>query len=269
MSHKEAVELNKNARTYQQLLEYDQASQIQKLSKVIPYLLLKYPDVSFKEQKEYPLPTTSTYFGKDKVMMDFACGTGMITKEFVPYAKDIIGVDVSPLSLQVFDTKFDGKYKTYDLDILDEDKQSEIELLYESVDVIICTIAYHHIENYQDVTKVLAKFLKPKGRVFIVDFYNNDVEQLHDPSFKPSESVRHMGGLKKLALQETLQAANLRDITVDVFDTELWHQEKFIRTHCNHNTVTKLNNNELPSKQENGHAVYNIDMGLVLASGCK
>lgn len=269
MSHKEAVELNKSARTHEELLKYDQTSQIQKLSKLIPYLLLNYPDVSLPDNGEYPKPKTSKYFGKDKVLMDFACGTGRITKEFVPYAKDIIGIDVNPMSLSIFDTKFDGKYKTYELDVLDEDKQDIIELLYQSADVIICTIAYHHIENYQNVTKVLGKFLNPGGRLFIVDFYNDDVERIDDLLFKPPAAVRHMGGLKRLSLEQTLMSADLKDITVDVVHSMFWCAGEFIKTHCNQDVVEKFENNQLPEKEENGITVYEMEVGLVIASGGK
>ncbi|KIL60983.1 hypothetical protein M378DRAFT_167488 [Amanita muscaria Koide BX008] len=86
--------------------------------------------------------------------MDFACGTGLISK---PHVKTIIGVDISqgmvdqynlrvqresipPEKMRAVRAEFEGKVEE-----LDDMK----------FDVIICSSSYHHFESIARITQTL------------------------------------------------------------------------------------------------------------------
>lgn len=214
-------------------------------------------------------------------VLDFACGTGIVTQHLAPYLRDdkkkseIVGLDISEGLLQSFDVrakemnKYDGVNVTScKADILDPDFEHDYDNKF---DIIFSTIAYHHIENYRDATKKLVTFLRPGGWLLIVDFYNEDVESV-SPERPVTASVRHMGGLKISALNETLgdycgleQVSSARE-----FRTYLWEPAPFIESHCPQEYIDKLHSNSLPFKTgSKGEKLYLIESSVILAIGQK
>lgn len=314
--HKHAIEANLKEFNTVMANEYDRRESTQVLSILLTKILLEY-DVHAKRKtkeesltvvgepdkarngfsKEKTLPSIdsfhSTYgnsvFKPGMKLMDFACGTGIVTQYFAPYISspnaktEITGIDINEILLSKFDQKAElvhQKYgpnvtmKSYLYDILDAKIQPEVDSKFEkSMDTIVCTISYHHIDNYQTVTKKLATFLKPGGWLFIIDFYNEDVESAalasDSNTNNASNAVRHMGGLKIDSLNETLGTiAGLTNVSsARETRVHLWQETSFIENHLPQKIVDKLKNNELPSKTSNGTTTYLIETSLVLASG--
>lgn len=275
--HKHAVNENLKFFTKDFVQKYDNADTSVKLSKLVPHLLLRYPDISSITKSpiadgdplvtDVDFPNQSPFFKPDKTLMDFACGTGIITQHFEPYVNKIIGVDINKLMLEEFHAKL-PLADTISVDVLSDD----ISELLRSVDLIICTISYHHLDNYEEITNKLSQCLKPQGHLFIIDFYNDDLDapRQRDDNDAESEAVRHMGGLKKEALVKTLKKAALSDIFVDkVVEMAIWQTKDFIKYHCSQKVFDQLD--ELPSRpNQTGHGngeEYLIPVSLVLAVG--
>ncbi|KAH7340116.1 S-adenosyl-L-methionine-dependent methyltransferase [Rhizoctonia solani] len=117
-------------------------------------------------------------FNKNQtVMMDFACGTGMISQRLVPHTKSIIGVDISPKSVEFFNERAAGQgvspeqMKAICAD-LTERGQAQNDLFGGILfDAIICSVGYHHFDDVAAITKKLVSYLKPGiGTLVIVDF---------------------------------------------------------------------------------------------------
>ncbi|KAG7664717.1 uncharacterized protein J8A68_001742 [[Candida] subhashii] len=216
-------------------------------------------------------------------MLDFACGTGSVTEMFVPYLTDeeksseLIGMDINPAFLKQFDLKADKynsdklEFKSYQYDLLDESVQSELSTKFENrFDLIICTLAYHHIDNYELVTKKLATFLKPQGWLFIIDLYNEDVDS-PTPNLE-CPAVRHMGGLKLSKLNHTLSnIAGLENVSsARQFRTYIWQEDIFIKFHSPEAVIKKMQAGELESKDiGNDETGYLIECSIVYAAGQK
>lgn len=301
-NHKETVDANLAIFNSEFAIKYDNKESQQTLALLFAKFLLEY---NFKnpttrktlEETEKPLgdptkplngftrenilPDPETYLQKypDTIfkpgmkLLDFACGTGMVTELFAPYVKggELIGMDISSVWLERFNERSkqfsDPIMKSFVYDVLDESKQEELKQFEGEFDGIICTIAYHHIFNYEQVTKKLATFLKPKGWLFIVDFYNEDVEK---PGVNVSKAVQHMGGLKVDKLNHTLSdIAGLSNVSsAREFKTWIWQPELFISTHLNQATIDKLNNGELQKRTvADGDVEYLVESSLIYAVG--
>ncbi|KAI5952903.1 hypothetical protein KGF54_003770 [Candida jiufengensis] len=244
--------------------------------------------------KENTLPNPSTYskdfsqglFKPGMKLLDFACGTGMVTELFVPYLKEsgkkseIVGIDIGPAFLSYFNKRAQNfsddevSIKSYEYDILDSNLKTELKEKFENqFDVIICTISYHHIHNYEKVTEKLSTFLKQNGWLFIVDFYNEDVEKIEfsKTDIKMSDAVQHMGGLKKSSLNKVLNnLSGLKNVSsAREFRTTLWQPANFIENHCDDEQVNKLKEGKLESKDIDGEMNYLIEVSLIYAVGQK
>ncbi|EGW31691.1 uncharacterized protein SPAPADRAFT_62297 [Spathaspora passalidarum NRRL Y-27907] len=232
------------------------------------------------------LPDPSTYLTKfpnsifkpGMKLLDFACGSGIVTELFVPYLKggersELYGMDINSIFLEYFNKRasrhasFDLDFKSFQYDVLDQAVQDELDDKFANhFDAIFCTISYHHIHNYELVTKKLATFLRPGGWLFIIDFYNEDVETAKGDT---SQAVQHMGGLKIDALNRTLgEIAGLVNVSsAREFRTYNWSPEHFIVNHSRQEILDKLSKGQLPSKVIDGEVNYLIDSSLIYAVG--
>lgn len=111
------------------------------------------------------------------VMMDFACGTGMISQRLAPHAKSIIGVDISPKSVEFFNERVakqgvpPEQMKAICADLTERDKVENDLFDGTLFDVVVCSAGYHHLEDVDAITKALVSYLKPGvGTLVIVDF---------------------------------------------------------------------------------------------------
>ncbi|KAG8954707.1 hypothetical protein FRC04_011140 [Tulasnella sp. 424] len=119
--------------------------------------------------KKYPFEESST------TVLDFACGTGIVSRRLAPYCLSITGADISENMIELYnkfaqDTPDKDKMEGYVFDLLSPAQSSEEKSLKGMLfDVIVCAQAYHHFEDVTDATKKLASYLKPSGSLFIVD----------------------------------------------------------------------------------------------------
>ncbi|CUM67532.1 uncharacterized protein PRCAT00005232001 [Priceomyces carsonii] len=227
--------------------------------------------------KEYP----NTVFKPGIKMLDFACGTGLFAQRLAPYfqsqekSTEIEGIDINPHFLKRFEERASSNtvpnvsLHAYLYDILDPNISEKLSKLENKYDVITCTISYHHIDNYKEVTKKLVTFLKPGGWIFIVDFYNEDVEK---PTSNPQSAVRHMGGLKVSTMNETLRSYCGLENVSSARETRvrIWQQKSFIENHLPRSTIEKLQEGQLKTKKGKvGEDLYLVDVSLILAVGQK
>ena len=96
---------------------------------------------------------------------------GLISQDLIPHASKIIGLDTSQAMVDVYNQKamnHDVSTKMHAIctDIL---SSSEIPQELQNVDVVVCSMAYHHIEDIGHTSKVLASLLKKGGHLLVVD----------------------------------------------------------------------------------------------------
>ncbi|CAI5759688.1 unnamed protein product [Candida verbasci] len=237
-------------------------------------------------EKDLPDPKTfisehpDTPFKPGAKILDFACGPGMVTELLAPYLKsstkksELIGMDINPIFLKSFEERAEKvndenlTMKSYEYDILDDSIQDDLKKFENYFDVIVCTISYHHIYNYEEVTKKLVTFLKKSGWLFIVDFYNEDVELKNAPA---NAAVQHMGGLKTDKLNYVLgDYSGLKNVSsAREFRTWVWNDESFICSHMNESVLQDFKAGKLRSREDKDMVEYLVPVSLIYAVGQK
>lgn len=106
----------------------------------------------------------------DKVVADIGAGSGYFSFQILPNAGKVIAIDIDPTALAQIDTLIN----------LRPDLQPKLEtrlvgfndpkLANEEVDIVFLSNTYSYIENKVDYLKTVYKGVKPKGRIYIVDF---------------------------------------------------------------------------------------------------
>ncbi|CAG8751277.1 12955_t:CDS:2 [Gigaspora margarita] len=130
-------------------------------------------------------------------IMDFACGTGLISQDLCAHVKSVLGVDSSQNMVNEYNKKVSqqGIDKEEMQAICLELKESEGDQLNgRKFDLIVCVSAYHHLDDIDSTTRMLASYLKQGGELVVVDLKKHP-EVLHKFHGENKDHViPHRGG---------------------------------------------------------------------------
>ncbi|KIP07471.1 hypothetical protein PHLGIDRAFT_19154 [Phlebiopsis gigantea 11061_1 CR5-6] len=146
--------------------------------------------------------------------MDYACGTGAVSRELSAHVKSIVGVDISQGVVDHFNKRVadQGIPPEEMRAVCAELRGTGDELDGTKFDVITCSVAYHHFPSIADTTRVLASFLKPGGSLLVVDFIKEEASA----DFTPTEFahiVPHRGGFAESEMREAFEGAGLGEFS--------------------------------------------------------
>ncbi|KAF8061712.1 S-adenosyl-L-methionine-dependent methyltransferase [Lyophyllum atratum] len=193
----------------------------------IPHALERARRTAARMRESYTFDEDAT------TVMEYACGTGLVSRELAPYAKRIVGVDISQGMVDQFNLRVSNQ------GIASEEMQAlcvELkgvpgELGDEKFDVIVCASAYHHFTSIDDVTRILAYFLNPGGALLVVDLAKQEGghtdavhgthEHGHDHTHHHSipqefhHLVPHRGGLDEADMQKAFEGAGFESFSFE------------------------------------------------------
>lgn len=135
-------------------------------------------------------------------IMDFGCGTGLFGLGLLGIASKLVGIDTSSGMLEVFEKKAEKLNHVYTKNINLEEK----DLQNEEFDLIVSSMAFHHLNEPGKMIQKLKKLLSKEGKLLIVDL---DKE---DGTFHPNNDkmgVKHFG-FSKETLENWAKEANLK-----------------------------------------------------------
>ncbi|KAG9089829.1 hypothetical protein FRC06_001368 [Ceratobasidium sp. 370] len=127
-------------------------------------------------------------FDEDKtVVMDYACGTGLLSQALAPHTRTLIGVDISPKSVDYYNERVANQGISGDemravcVELKERGAEGPDALDGIEFDVVVCTNAYHHFDDVGVITKILASYLKSgTGTLVVVDLIRSPTsESLH------------------------------------------------------------------------------------------
>lgn len=165
-------------------------------------------------------------------MLEFACGSGLVSREIAPFVAKVVGVDISQGMVDIFNEK--ARAKGFDVEdmhavcvnLLGEDESVAPEVQTATVlkqiggekfDLILCSAAYHHLPDPGRITKALSALLAPKGSLLITDIYksSDDFDLVktkgifHEDKHLP-ESMRGMDFSKTVAHRGGFAEADMK-----------------------------------------------------------
>jgi ubiquinone/menaquinone biosynthesis C-methylase UbiE len=142
----------------------------------------------------------------DMDVLDFGCGTGLLTLHFQPLARSVTGVDSSPGMLDILKAKIrDRNLANVEARQVDLDKGGVIDGRYH---LIASSMTLHHIRDVQPLLDLFYRILAPGGYLGIADL------DLDDGLFHGDnqDGVFH-DGFDRAALRQMFAAAGFDDVT--------------------------------------------------------
>jgi ubiquinone/menaquinone biosynthesis C-methylase UbiE len=122
----------------------------------------------------------------DMDVLDFGCGTGLLTFALQPFVRYITGVDSSRGMLDVFKTKVkEQNLSNIKANYLDLDNGDVLDGSYH---LIVSSMTLHHIKNINPLLKQFYSILLPSGQLAVADL------DLEDGDFHGNnDGVFHFG----------------------------------------------------------------------------
>ncbi|NOQ27253.1 MAG: methyltransferase domain-containing protein [Bacteroidales bacterium] len=162
---------------------------------------------------------TRKYLNAKDIVLDFACGTGLIANEIAEYAQKIYAIDISYKMIEAAKRKADEiKIKNIDFaqsSLFDDNYKKE------SFDVILTFNVLHILEDTQKIIQRINDLLKPGGLIISATpclgerqtFLNIIIYLLQKIGL-----VRYMNLFKTHELEDLIAKGNFR-----IVETEIMH----------------------------------------------
>jgi ubiquinone/menaquinone biosynthesis C-methylase UbiE len=135
----------------------------------------------------------------DMDVLDFGCGTGLLTVRLQPFVRSITGVDSSPGMLNVLNDKITKLHlpnvKTM---LVDMEKGQKLTGTYQ---LVLCSLTLHHIPEIKPVLAQFYQVISPKGYLCVADL-DVDEGQFHEEK----TGVFHSGFDRKVMRQYFAEA---------------------------------------------------------------
>ncbi|KAI0035487.1 S-adenosyl-L-methionine-dependent methyltransferase [Vararia minispora EC-137] len=153
-------------------------------------------------------------------VLDFACGIGLLARELAPHARSIVGVDVSEGAVHVFNkrARMQGIREDEMRAVCTVLKGEDGELGEHRFDVVVCSMAYHHLYTPEHTTRVLARFLKPGGTLLVVDLMpRSGIDDSAADAVRPviadrfADVVPHRHGFSEERMRTMFEDADLKN----------------------------------------------------------
>jgi tRNA (cmo5U34)-methyltransferase len=139
-------------------------------------------------------------------VLDFGCGTGLVTLALAPRVGAITGADTSPGMLEALAAKADSQGIPVRLLSLVPDGTGDLGGPY---DLLVSSMTLHHIPDVPALFRRFAQWLHPGGRIALADLDEEDGSFHEDPT-----GVHHQG-FPRDAVRSWLEAAGFREIQLE------------------------------------------------------
>lgn len=137
-------------------------------------------------------------------VLDFGCGTGLLTFVLQSFVHSIIGADSSQGMLEIFKTKIkEQNLNNVKAEYIDLDKGDVLKGAYH---LIVSSMTLHHIRNITPLLKQFYSILLPSGQLAIADL------DLDDGKFHSNNDGVFHGGFDRKELHRMFIAAGFRDV---------------------------------------------------------
>ena len=143
-------------------------------------------------------------------ILDFGCGTGLVSYNLIHKASMIVGVDSSQKMREAFAAKSPDPTRFYATEYMPD----------RHFDAIISSMTLHHIEDIQTLAKAFYDRLKSGGLLAVADLVTED-GTFHDHG---NDGVHHFGFDPK-ELAKTFENAGFRHISSEIVFTVSKHKE--------------------------------------------
>jgi cyclopropane fatty-acyl-phospholipid synthase-like methyltransferase len=144
-----------------------------------------------------------------EVALDYGTGTGVVALRLAPLVKEIVCADSSRGMLDVLDGKIRSSARTNARTLLLDLEQVRQEVALPRFDLVVSSMALHHIGDTAALLRSFFSLLAPEGRVALADL-DTEPGDFH----ADNTGVRHFG-FDRTSLAALAREAGFVDVAID------------------------------------------------------
>ncbi|KUJ23612.1 S-adenosyl-L-methionine-dependent methyltransferase [Mollisia scopiformis] len=142
--------------------------------------------------------TSSSVPKKTVRLLDYACGTGLVSRALAPYVTQCIGIDLTEGMVNEYNTSAQNQgipateIHAYQGNLIDPSQPTPAALSgkeFFDFDIAVVGLGFHHFDQPALAAKRLAERLKQGGVLMIVEFMPHE----HFHGHNAAKTVTHMG----------------------------------------------------------------------------
>ncbi len=156
--------------------------------------VISYSDKAFRTLFEVVNP-------EGLLILDFGCGTGLLTERMAITADRIVAVDPSEKMISVLQNKQLSNVETL-IAVLSEETIKTYDLFRSKYDVIVASSVCSFLPDYEGTLRLLKTLLKPNGIFIQWDWLKSDEDNDSDFNKERIESAYQRVGLEILSISE-------------------------------------------------------------------
>jgi len=152
-------------------------------------------------------------------VLDYACGSGQVSRALAPYVGRLVGVDISPRMVELYNARADAQgLEPHEMRAVCALSELDAQ---DRFDLIVCSMAYHHFAAVDEVSRELVKYLKPGGTLAVADIA--DTGQHSDGGAPPhlmagyEHIVAHTHGFSEEDIRALFVGTGLENISFELF----------------------------------------------------
>ncbi|RFN50040.1 2-heptaprenyl- -naphthoquinone [Fusarium flagelliforme] len=196
-------------------------------------------------------------------LLDYACGTGMLSRVLAQHINEAIGIDLSEDMVGVYNAQAQDQgssrqaYQGNLADPTDASPAPFADAKFFDFDVAGVGLGFHHFDKPDLASKRLAERLKPGGVLFIIDFVAHKI----DPKDAAKRGIAHHG-FSEGQIKDMFEDAGLTDFVYQelpepiTFNDPMGHRHGHGHGHGHsHGSGTGHNGDHMGDKHEHaeGH----------------
>ncbi|MGZ3597851.1 MAG: class I SAM-dependent DNA methyltransferase [Syntrophales bacterium] len=141
-------------------------------------------------------------------ILDFGCGTGLVTLQLQPFVRTITGADSSHGMLAILKSKItERKLTNVKTEFIDLEKSVELKNKYH---LVVCSMTLHHVEDLGYIVHEFYNCLLPGGYLCIADL-DSDEGEFHRDKTGVVHSGFDRSEMRQLFIEGGFQ--DVRDVT--------------------------------------------------------
>jgi 2-polyprenyl-3-methyl-5-hydroxy-6-metoxy-1,4-benzoquinol methylase len=164
-------------------------------------------------EKLWELTSLDPSSSQQLTVLDFGCGTGILTAKLRKMCCEVVAIDASPNMIEAVEDKIrDGEWENVqalatvlgDLSSANESIRQQVEELYGTVDLIVASSVMSFIpeEDMEATMKVIGRLLKPSSGIFCHSDWPQSEEMNPDTmSEEKALKIYGLGGLNLESMQ--------------------------------------------------------------------
>lgn len=153
--------------------------------------------------------------GADDVLLDVACGTGIVARHFAPRVRHVVGIDLTPAMLAEA-ARVPNRRVTWM-----EGDAGHLPFLDGSFDGVMTRYSFHHFREPAQVLAGMMRVCRPGGRVMVVDVAIADACSAAYDELEKIRDSSHVHALTRTEFAALLAGSGLRSLQFAEYRAEL------------------------------------------------